>query len=75
MSAELLHALTARIDVVLPDAAALRRAIHANPYISGEEGPTRDRLVKSMEWLDWTPVAGTGAWARLGPDGPAVGLR
>ncbi|MBB1483799.1 amidohydrolase [Tessaracoccus sp. MC1865] len=71
----LLEELTAAVDGILPDAAALRRAIHAEPYVSGEEGPTRDRLVRAMGWLDWTPVAGTGAWARLGPAGPAVGLR
>lgn len=75
MSAPLLHALKAGIDAVLPDAAALRRAIHVDPQLSGEEGPTRDLLTRSLNWMDWSPAAGTGAWARMGPDGVAVGLR
>ncbi|HHT11735.1 MAG TPA: amidohydrolase [Propionibacterium sp.] len=75
MTADLLTALTAGIDAVLPEAAALRRAIHVDPQLSGEEGPTRDLLMESMGWLGWSPIAETGAWARLGPEGPAVGLR
>ncbi|MDO5678623.1 MAG: M20/M25/M40 family metallo-hydrolase, partial [Propionibacteriaceae bacterium] len=75
MTAELLRALTDGAEAVLSDAAALRREIHLDPQLSGEEGPTRDLLTRSMGWLDWTPIAETGAWARVGPDGPAVGLR
>lgn len=75
MSSELLQALAAGVEAVLPEAAALRREVHLDPQLSGEEGPTRDLLTGSMGWLDWSPIAGTGAWARSGPDGPAVGLR
>lgn len=75
MSSPLLADLIAGIDRVLPDAAALRRAIHAEPSLSGEEGPTRDRFIDACDWLPWSPVAETGAWARLGPVGPAVGVR
>lgn len=75
MTNELLRDLAAGIDAVLPEAAALRRAIHADPHLSGEEEQTRDLFVKMARWLDWSPVAHTGAWARFGPAGPAVGLR
>lgn len=75
MSETLLRVLTAGIERLLPEAAQLRRAIHADPQLSGEEGPTRDLLTTAASWLDWTPVALTGAWARSGPAGPAVALR
>lgn len=75
MSEKLLTELTTGIERLLPEAAQLRRAIHANPQLSGEEGPTRDQFTAAGDWLDWTPVAMTGAWARTGPDGPAVALR
>ena len=75
MTSELLKALTDGITRVLPEAAALRRRLHADPRLSGQEGHTRDQLVEALPFLDWSPVAATGAWARLGPDGPAVGLR
>ncbi|HJE50596.1 MAG TPA: M20 family metallopeptidase [Tessaracoccus flavescens] len=75
MSADLLNALVAGIDAVLPQAAALRREIHADPHLSGQEAPTRDRFLAATPWLDWHPVAQTGAWGRIGPGGPAVGVR
>lgn len=64
----------AGIDGVLPQAKALRRAIHADPYIGGFEQPTSDLLSAALGRRT-TPVAGTGFWTRLGPDGPAVALR
>lgn len=75
MTTELLRGLLSGITDVLPDAAALRRVLHAEPRLSGQEGDTRDAMTSSLGWLDWTPVASTGAWGRLGPEGPAVGLR
>ena len=72
MTSALLSALIEGIDRVLPDAAALRRAIHAEPHLSGEEEPTRDTFIRAAEWTRWTPVAHTGAWARLGPSGPRI---
>ncbi|WP_232549397.1 M20 metallopeptidase family protein [Propioniciclava soli] len=75
MNSELLEALVAGIDTVLPDATSLRRAIHADPHLGGDEGDTRDAFTEATGWLDWTPVAETGAYTRTGPDGPAVGLR
>ncbi len=70
-----LAALLDGIDNVLPDAAALRREIHAFPHLGGDENPTREIFTEAVPFLSWSPVAGTGGWARLGPDGPSVGLR
>ena len=64
----------AGIDDVLPRATALRRAIHADPYIGGFEQPTSDLLSAALDRRT-IPVAGTGFWTRLGPDGAAVALR
>ncbi len=75
MTDSLLDQLVAGIDAVLPDAASLRRAIHADPHLGGDEMDTRDTLTQAMGWLDWLPVAETGAYSRFGPDGPAIGLR
>lgn len=75
MTQELAKALAAGIEAVLPEAAALRRALHSEPQLSGHEGPTRALFRDAAGWLDWRPVAGTGAWARRGPSGPSVGLR
>ncbi|NHB84122.1 amidohydrolase [Tessaracoccus sp. HDW20] len=75
MTSELLPALKVGITSALPVAAALRRVLHAQPRLSGQEGDTRDEMRRALDWLAWSPVAGTGAWSRLGPDGPAVGLR
>lgn len=75
MTSELLLALRQGIVDALPRAAALRRRLHAEPRLSGHEGDSRDLVMHELDWLDWTPVAGTGAFARLGPAGPSVGLR
>lgn len=70
----LLHQLLAGIDKALPQARTLRRAIHADPYVGGSEQPTTDLLTAALG-RPVTPVAGTGFWTRLGPDGPAVAVR
>ena len=75
MTTELLRALKAGIAEALPQAAALRRTLHAQPRLSGQEADTREAMTRSLDWLDWTPIATTGAWSRTGPAGPAVGLR
>ncbi|HHU39656.1 MAG TPA: amidohydrolase [Propionibacterium sp.] len=75
MTDSLLDQLVAGIDAVLPDAASLRRLIHSDPHLGGDEMDTRDAFTAAADWLDWLPVAETGAYARFGPDGPAVGLR
>lgn len=75
MTQDLLRRLVAGIDEALPEAASLRRAIHADPHVGGDEMETRDAVTAAAGWLDWIGVAETGAYARTGPDGPAVGLR
>ncbi len=70
----LLDNLLAGIDDVLPQARALRRAIHADPYVGGLEQPTADLLSAALNRRT-TPLAGTGFWTRLGPDGPSVAVR
>ncbi|MER6583718.1 M20/M25/M40 family metallo-hydrolase, partial [Nonomuraea sp. NPDC001023] len=59
----------------LPAAQALRRELHASPCLSGQEGPTRDRLLDALPAGDVEHVAGTGAVLRVGGPGPAVGVR
>ncbi|MFV0406450.1 MAG: M20 family metallopeptidase [Propioniciclava sp.] len=75
MTDDLLPALIAGIDQALPEAASLRRAIHADPHLGGDEADTRDAVTTASPWLDWKPVAETGAFAQVGPVGPAVGIR
>lgn len=75
MTADLLKRLVAGIDHILPDAASLRRAIHADPHLGGDEMDTRDAFTQAVDWLDWMPIAETGAYARTSSDGPAIGLR
>ncbi|WP_298135126.1 M20 family metallopeptidase [Micropruina sp.] len=70
----LVRQFIAGIDEVLPQAKSLRRAIHSDPYIGGSEQPTAD-LLRSALTRPTTPVADTGFWTRLGPDGPSVALR
>lgn len=75
MNPDLLNRLVTGIDAVLPEAASLRRLIHSDPHLGGDEMDTRDAFTDAADWLDWLPVAETGAYAQLGPAGPAVGLR
>lgn len=70
----LLNDLLAGIDAVLPEAQKLRRAIHADPYVGGFEQPTTDLLSAALGHRT-APLAGTGFWTRLGPDGAAVAVR
>ena len=75
MNTDLLARLIQGIDAVLPEASSLRRVIHSDPHLGGDEADTRDTIMAASDWLDWLPVAETGAYARFGPDGPAVALR
>ncbi|MDF1487291.1 M20 metallopeptidase family protein [Tessaracoccus caeni] len=75
MNADLLNTLVSRIDAQLSETSSLRRMLHADPHLSGDEGDTRDAMIQAADWLDWIPMVETGAYARTGPDGPAVGLR
>ena len=72
---ELLDNWLDRLRAQLPAAHALRRAIHANPRVSGDEQATTDAIAQAMG-IELDPVAETGAITRLGPTtGPSVALR
>ena len=68
------------IEAELPGAIRLRHELHATPDLSGSEEPTARRVLAAILDGDGSPidtqvVAGTGRLLRLGPPGPAVGLR
>ncbi len=55
--------------------SALRKTIHQHPQISGEEGPTKELMLKEMG-ISFDSVAETGAVGRIGPTiGPSIGMR
>jgi amidohydrolase len=64
-----------RLEQELPGAIALRHALHADPDLSGLEEPTTARVVAAIGLGRGETVAGTGRVLRLGPPGPAIGLR
>ncbi|HLU72503.1 MAG TPA: M20 family metallopeptidase [Nonomuraea sp.] len=59
----------------LPAARRLRRELHADPRVSGEEGPTLQRVLEALPDGPVEHVADTGALVRIGGPGPAVGVR
>lgn len=67
----------AALEDELPAARALRREIHAAPNVSGQEAPTRDRLVAALsDVVPFAPMTDAGAVGRIGPaDGPSIALR
>ncbi|MBO1901806.1 amidohydrolase [Leucobacter weissii] len=66
----------AAVEDALPDALRLRRELHREPRISGEEGPTLELVLEELGSPAWDPVAETGGLVRIGPaDGPAIALR
>ncbi|SEG97276.1 amidohydrolase [Nonomuraea solani] len=71
MGAELRGALRRE----LPAAVALRRELHTTPHVSGQEGPTLDRVLDALPGGTVETVAGTGAIVRIGGPGPAVAVR
>ncbi|MFI6697324.1 M20 family metallopeptidase [Streptomyces sp. NPDC050433] len=69
-------ALFAALERELPAAVRLRRELHAEPRVSGDEGDTLDRLLAALPpdaVVERLP--GHAAVARIGPPGPAVALR
>ncbi|WP_256839795.1 M20 metallopeptidase family protein [Ornithinimicrobium faecis] len=65
----------AALEPELPAALALRRRVHADPHLSGAEGPTAEAVQEALD-LPLEPVAQTGRWGRVGPaEGPSVLLR
>lgn len=71
----------AGIEAALPAAVELRHELHAAPDLSGHEDATSRRFVNAMNRrggpgaLTVETIAGTGRLLRVGPAGPAVGLR
>lgn len=66
----------AALDRHLPDALELRRAIHREPDLSGDESMTRDVALAALPFAtSVVKVAETGAVVRIGPSGPAIGIR
>jgi amidohydrolase len=71
-----IQALRDAVRAEAPAAVTLRRELHRHPDLSGEEGPTAERVRRALGPVDWQPVAGTGLLARIGPaDGPAIAIR
>ena len=64
------------LDGHLAEAAELRRALHRQPDLSGDESLTRDLVLPALPGSS-TPVkvAETGAVLRIGGPGPCVGVR
>ncbi|MFT3861626.1 M20 metallopeptidase family protein [Micropruina sp.] len=73
-AAALIEQFISGIDAALPQAQALRRAIHSDPCVGGFEQPTAD-LLRAALGRGTTPVADTGFFTRLGPAGPCVAVR
>ncbi|MER7499248.1 M20 family metallopeptidase [Nonomuraea pusilla] len=68
--------LRAALRAELPAAQALRRELHALPDLSGEEGPTLERVLRLLLPVGRAEhLAGTGAAVRVGGAGPAVAVR
>jgi amidohydrolase len=67
--------LLARLETELPDAGKLRRRLHLQPRLSGDEADTVDLLLAELGGLPAVKTSG-GAVVRAGATtGPAVGLR
>ncbi|MEV5987527.1 M20 family metallopeptidase [Streptomyces sp. NPDC052051] len=60
----------------LPDALALRRRLHAEPRLSGDEAQTRDTVIEALPaHCAVVKTADTGAVVRVGGAGPAIAVR
>ena len=67
--------LLARLETNIGLARELRRRLHAEPRLSGDEQDTTDTLLEALG-VDVKPLPSGGAVVRIGPtDGPAIGLR
>lgn len=65
----------AALEPELPGALELRRQVHADPHLSGLEGPTAG-LVEEALGIPMRAIAQTGRTGRVGPpEGPSVLLR
>jgi len=70
-------ALWETLEDNLGRARELRRLLHSEPDLSGDESMTRDRVLQAMPdpGQDPVKVAETGAVVRIGGPGPAIGIR
>ncbi|MDK0524135.1 M20 family metallopeptidase [Streptomyces sp. ML-6] len=70
------EALWAALDRHLPAAFDLRRRLHREPDLSGDEASTRDTVLAALPGAGAaTKTADTGAVLRIGGPGPAIGVR
>ncbi|EAR25917.1 N-acyl-L-amino acid amidohydrolase [marine actinobacterium PHSC20C1] len=68
--------LLSKLDEQLSAAIELRHELHRNPSLSGEEGPTADRIIAALDVSDFETVADTGRIVRIGPKtGPSIAIR
>lgn len=74
---ELAARWNAALERELPAAAQLRRELHAQPRVAGDEHATTARITHALAGLiDFESIAESGAVGRFGPaDGPSIGLR
>jgi amidohydrolase len=74
---EALGALRDAVHRELPGAERLRRELHAQPSLSGQEEPTLNQLLDALPGGGGAErvAEGTGAVLRIGGPGPAVGVR
>lgn len=75
-----LEALSQKLQVELqrhlPESRELRHRLHADPRVSGDESDTARTVAEALRGvLDLSTVADVGLVGRIGPEGPAVGLR
>lgn len=74
-TADRIEGLFRTLDKYAGEAAALRRAIHAEPRLGGEEDHTTEQIIAALG-LPAVRLETGGAIIRVGdPEGPAVGLR
>jgi amidohydrolase len=74
-TADAIEGLFSSLDKHVEEAAALRRAIHAEPRLGGDEGHTAEQIISALG-LPAERLPTGGALIRVGdPDGPAVGIR
>ena len=73
--ADRVGALFTRLDGHLEEALDLRRRLHSDPRLSGEEDDTTAAMLEALS-VDVDPLPFGGAVVRIGdPTGPSIGLR
>jgi amidohydrolase len=65
----------ALLDKHLPAALELRRELHSNPRLSGDESETLESLLAHLPAATTTRLSATAALVRLGPSGRSVAIR